>query len=214
MSLATRIAVMDEGTNVGASTPIDGSGADIGGALGKKILNDTRAFMRSIAADRDRNPEQAERFVSEALSLTADEALASGVIDIVVPSDEDLMDHLEGREIAFRGRPLTLRAAGTEPVRVAPRPKDVLLSYVARPQIAHLLMSAGTLAIFVELLSPGLIAPGVFGPQEPAEIDVLDGTARSRQFVALPRRTSPDAVARLAADLACADGQAPLMAAG
>lgn len=58
------------------------------------------------------------------------------------------------------------------------------------------------------------IAPGVFGPQEPAEIDVLDGTARSRQFVALPRRTSPDAVAKLAADLACADGQAPLMAAG
>lgn len=57
------------------------------------------------------------------------------------------------------------------------------------------------------------IAPGVFGPQEPAEIDVLDGDARSRQFVALPRHTSPDAVARLAADLACGNGCAPLMAA-
>jgi 3-oxoacyl-[acyl-carrier protein] reductase len=58
------------------------------------------------------------------------------------------------------------------------------------------------------------IAPGALGPQEPAEIDVLDGAARSRQFVALPRRTTPDAVARLAADLASEDGRAPLMAAG
>jgi 3-oxoacyl-[acyl-carrier protein] reductase len=57
------------------------------------------------------------------------------------------------------------------------------------------------------------IAPGVFGPPEPAEIDVLDGDARSRQFVALPRRASPDAVAKLAADLACENGSAPLMAA-
>jgi 3-oxoacyl-[acyl-carrier protein] reductase len=57
------------------------------------------------------------------------------------------------------------------------------------------------------------IAPGALGPQEPAEIDVLDGEARSRQFVALPRRTSPDAVAKLAADLACDNGCTPLMAA-
>jgi 3-oxoacyl-[acyl-carrier protein] reductase len=58
------------------------------------------------------------------------------------------------------------------------------------------------------------IAPGALGPQEPAEIDVLDGAARSRQFVALPRRATPDAVARLAADLASETRHAPLMAAG
>jgi len=57
------------------------------------------------------------------------------------------------------------------------------------------------------------IAPGALGPAEPADIDVHDDAARSRQFVALPRRSSPDAVARLAADLACESGHAPLMAA-
>lgn len=58
------------------------------------------------------------------------------------------------------------------------------------------------------------IAPGALGPAEPADIDVVDGASRSRQFVALPRRSSPDAVARLAADLACESGHAPVMAAG
>lgn len=58
------------------------------------------------------------------------------------------------------------------------------------------------------------IAPGALGPQEPAEIEVFDRAVRSRQFVALPRRTTPDDVAKLAADLACESGRAPLMAAG
>ena len=58
------------------------------------------------------------------------------------------------------------------------------------------------------------IAPGALGPQEPADIDVLDTDARSRQFVVLPRRTTPDEVAKLAADLASENGRAPLMAAG
>ncbi len=58
------------------------------------------------------------------------------------------------------------------------------------------------------------IAPGALGPQEPADINVLDDAARSRQFVALPRHTTPDAVAKQAADLASENGRAPLMAAG
>jgi 3-oxoacyl-[acyl-carrier protein] reductase len=58
------------------------------------------------------------------------------------------------------------------------------------------------------------IAPGALGPVEQAEIDVLEGAARSRQFVALPRRASPDSVARLAADLAVDSRRAPLMATG
>lgn len=62
------------------------------------------------------------------------------------------------------------------------------------------------------------IAPGAMGPHEPArdhaEIDVLDGAARSRQFVALPGRSPPDVVAKLVADLSVERGLAPLMAAG
>ena len=74
--MASHVAVMDEGTNVGAASPISGSGEDIGGTLGKKIMSDTRAFMRSIAEARGRNAAEAERFVSEARSLTAAEAFA------------------------------------------------------------------------------------------------------------------------------------------
>jgi 3-oxoacyl-[acyl-carrier protein] reductase len=55
------------------------------------------------------------------------------------------------------------------------------------------------------------IAPGGI---EPAEIEVLDHTARNRQFISLPRRTRPDAVAKLAADLAFEDRAAPVMAFG
>lgn len=161
--LSTHIATMNTGTNVGAASPVSGGGGDIEGTMGKKVMNDTRAFMRSIANSRGRNAELAERFVSDAESVTASEAEAGNIIDLMIPSFSQLLDAADGREIQFRGQSLTLDLDNREIRQIEPRLVDRLLQIVAHPQIAHMLISLGFLAIYIEILSPGLAFPGVFG---------------------------------------------------
>jgi membrane-bound serine protease (ClpP class) len=161
--LATHVASMNAGTNVGASTPVTGEGADIPGAMGSKVLNDTSAFMRSIAQARGRDVQTAERFVTEAASLSAGEALEARVIDVVVDDLADLLPALDGYSFIFRGEPAQLELAGAEVRAVKTRFVDFLLTHLANPQIAYLLIALGSLAIYIEILSPGLALPGVMG---------------------------------------------------
>lgn len=161
--LATHIAAMNTGTNVGASSPVAGDGAEIEGTMGKKVMNDSRAFMRSIANSRGRNADVAERFVSEAESVTATEALASNIIDVVVRDFSELLQAVDGREIQFQGEAVTLSLDQADLRQVEPRLIDRVLKYIAHPQIAHMLISLGVLAIYIEILSPGLAFPGVLG---------------------------------------------------
>ncbi|MCW8195703.1 nodulation protein NfeD [Proteobacteria bacterium 005FR1] len=161
--MSTHLATMNSGTNVGAASPVAGGGGDIEGTLGKKVMSDSRAFMRSIAGSRGRNVELADALVAEAVSVTAAEAAQAGLVELVVPSLSSLPELAHGSEIQFRGQTITLDLQGRELVSVEPRLVDRLLQIIAHPQIAHLLISLGFLAIFVEILSPGLAFPGVFG---------------------------------------------------
>lgn len=161
--LSTHVAVMNTGTNLGAASPIAGDGGDIPGTLGKKIMNDSRTFMRSIANEHGRNAEVAERFVSEAHSLTAEEALAQNVVDLTVEDISQLLAAVDGREIRFHAQPLTLSLAGQDMQPITPGLMDRLLQYIAHPQIAHMLLSLGMLGIYIEIITPGLALPGVLG---------------------------------------------------
>ena len=161
--LSTHVAVMNQGTNLGASSPVDQDGGDIKGTMGKKIMNDSKAFMRSIADKHQRNAEIAEKFVSEAASLTAKEAFESNVIDLLVENYTEVLSAVEGREIILQGEKRILNFAGVEIKPVKSRLLDRLLVHIAQPQIAHLLISLGTLAIYIEIISPGLAFPGVLG---------------------------------------------------
>ncbi|HEX7027861.1 MAG TPA: nodulation protein NfeD [Gammaproteobacteria bacterium] len=161
--LATHVAVMNTGTNLGASSPVTGDGGEIEGTMGKKVMNDSKAFMRSIAAWHGRNAEVAEGFVSEAHSLTAQEAKEQNVIDLVIEDTDQLLAAVNGREINFHGERVTLDIQENQTRLVKPRLVDRLLLHIAHPQIAHMLISLGMLGIYVEILSPGLAFPGIFG---------------------------------------------------
>lgn len=161
--LSTHVAVMNDGTTVGASSPVASDGQDIDSTMARKVMNDTRALMRSIAQSRGRDLDTAERFVTEAESLTAEEALASQVIDLVVPNAGALFSALTDYEFSFNGQSMTLSLEDHELHQVAPRLIDRLMNVIAHPQIAHLLISLGMLALYIELLNPGLLVPGVVG---------------------------------------------------
>jgi membrane-bound serine protease (ClpP class) len=129
-----------------------------------KVTNDAAAMVRSLAEQRGRNPEIAEQTVIESISLTAEEALEEGLIDLIATDINDLLEKLEGYEVtSFRGDVRTLDIAEFEMVDIEPSFPERLFSVLANPNIAYLLMALGALGLYVEITHPGGILPGVVG---------------------------------------------------
>ena len=63
----------------------------------------------------------------------------------------------------FDGSVTTLHTAGAEIVEYRRTLRQKIISAIADPNIALVLLVIGALGIYVEFTSPGLIAPGVFG---------------------------------------------------
>ena len=158
------IAAMAPGTNTGASHPVSGSGADLDTVMNQKVENDTAALMRTIASHRGRNVDAAEKTVRASVSYTDKEALDQHLIDVVAPDPAALVRALDGREITrFDGRKQTLHLANEAIEIFEPAIRQRLLSAIADPNIALLLLVLGALGIYAEFSSPGLVLPGVLG---------------------------------------------------
>ena len=167
ITAAANFAAMAPGTNIGAASPISGSGQDIPDTLESKIFQDTAAFMRSIAERRGRNVEALEATVLEAVSYSAEEAVETEVVDLIAKDLNDLLEQLDGRTTTVPteagSETVTMHTRGLETRNIGMGIFDTILSFIADPNIAFLLLSLGGFAIVIELLSFGLIVPGVFG---------------------------------------------------
>jgi membrane-bound serine protease (ClpP class) len=128
-----------------------------------KIVNDAVAYIRSLAQLRGRNVEWAERAVREAASLSAHEALEENVIDLVAADLDELLEKLDGRQIAIAGRELTLDTGEYTIVRIEPDWRTELLSIITNPNVAYILMIIGIYGIILEFYNPGMMLPGVIG---------------------------------------------------
>jgi membrane-bound serine protease (ClpP class) len=163
ITLAAHIAAMAPGTNIGAAHPVQ-LGEKIDDKMEAKILNDTVAYIRTIAKQRGRNEQWAEKAVRESVSVKEDEALKLGVIDLVSPSLEDLLKRIDGRRIEISpGHVMTLKVKGAETRDVKMSFRDQLLSIISNPNIAYILLMLGIYGLFFELANPGVILPGVIG---------------------------------------------------
>ena len=96
ITAAADIAAMAPGTNIGAAHPVTGGGAELPSSMSEKILNDTLAFARSIAAQRGRNAEWMEDAVRKSVSATAEEAFKLNVIDLEADNLPALINKLDG----------------------------------------------------------------------------------------------------------------------
>lgn len=162
--LSADIAAMAPGTNTGAAHPVSGQGQDMGEHMEAKATNDASAMVRSLAEGRGRNPEKAVEAVVESSSFTATEALDLDLVDLVASSFDDLIESLDGTEVKrFDGRVVTLDLSNPAVVDLEASPAERLLSVLANPNIAYLLMALGMLGIYVEVTHPGSIFPGVVG---------------------------------------------------
>lgn len=187
---AAHIAAMAPATTIGAATPVAiglpgverkpaGSGetpdkkrepksaepapmapAD---AMTAKQVHDASAFIRGLAQQRGRNAEWAERAVRQAVSLTASEALREKVIDVVATDVSDLLAQADGRTVRTPSGEIKLATRGLAVQTLSPDWRQKLLSVIANPSFALILMMIGIYGLMFEFSSPGFGVAGVAG---------------------------------------------------
>jgi membrane-bound serine protease (ClpP class) len=179
---ASHVAAMAPGTNLGAATPValggipgqgdaekDDQKPDIQSqpepqdASKRKLINDAAAYIRGLATMRGRNAEWAEQAVREAASLSADEALQLGVIDLMAPTTEALLEALHGRLVRLPAGDRNLDTDGLKLLIHAPDWRSELLAIISNPNVAYILMLVGIYGLIYEFANPGSILPGTAG---------------------------------------------------
>ena len=162
ITMAAHVAAMAPATNIGAAHPVA-----IGGGVDKesmkKIENDAAAFARTIAVERGRNAEWAEKAVRLSVSITEREAVKLKVVDLVADSLPDLLDKIDGRSVKTARGTVTLQTRGATVKAIEVGFRDRVLNVITDPNIAYILMMLGMLGLFFELSNPGVILPGVIG---------------------------------------------------
>jgi len=186
---ASHIAAMAPATNLGAATPVqigtpgmpsptqqpdtegdkaedknaEQTAQDSASAMERKQLNDAIAYIRGLAELHGRNVEWAEQAVRSAASLTAKDALANQVIDIMAESVETLLQQLNGRTIMLRGQQVTLQLEQPTLESIEPDWRNQFLATITDPNIAYILMLIGIYGLILEFYNPGMGLPGIAG---------------------------------------------------
>ena len=161
ISEASDLLAMAPQTNIGSSTPIDVSGANIQSDLRRKVINDAAASLSELAKAHDRNAAWAQVAVRRASNLGATEALDKNVIDVMAPTLPALLDKVDGTKTVPKG--IVLHTKDAEITNVDMSLWQKVLDTLIDPNLIVLFMSIGTLGLIVELWNPGLIFPGTVG---------------------------------------------------
>ncbi len=164
ITLAGHAAAMAPNTSIGAASPVDANGQNIDETLRAKLENILVADIKNLANRRgDKAIEWAQEAITEAKAATADEALELGVVDFVAKDLDDLLEQLDGFEVEVNGVEKTLSTADASVSFVESTVLEDLLSVIASPTIALLLISIGGLAIVYEIINPGGYISGIIG---------------------------------------------------
>ena len=163
ITMAAHVAAMAPATNIGAAHPVSVGGGNADKESMRKIANDAAAFIRTVARERGRNAEWAEKAVRESVSITEREAVRLKVVDLIADSLPDLLDKIDGRTVKTTKGSVTLATRGAEVLPFEIGFRDRFLNVITDPNVAYVLMMLGMLGLFFELANPGVILPGVIG---------------------------------------------------
>ena len=163
ITMAAHVAAMAPATNIGAAHPVAVGGGGPDKEMMKKIENDAAAFARTIATERGRNAEWAEKAVRSSVSVTEREAVKLKIVDLVADNLTDLLAKVDGRTVKTAKGTVTLQTKEAPVKKIEVKFRDRFLALISDPNIAYILMMVGMLGIFFELSNPGVILPGVLG---------------------------------------------------
>jgi membrane-bound serine protease (ClpP class) len=168
--LSSHLAAMAPATNIGSATPITiGNGQNQENknqneeALRKKILNHAIAKIKSIAEYYGRNVDFAIKTITEAANIPSTEAYKIKLIDEIAITEQELLNKIDGKIVKTIEGEKTLKTKDVEIIELKDDLRNKILSIIANPNIAYLLIMIGMAGIFIEIQYPGLIFPGVIG---------------------------------------------------
>ncbi len=162
MTLASHVAAMAPGTNIGAAHPVS-LGEKMDKTMTEKATNDAAAYIKSLAEKTGRNVQWAEDAVRKSISATENEALENHVIDFVSRDVTTLLKDMDGKKVTTAAGERTLKTADASVVVQDMGFRYRLLYFISDPSVAYLLMLLGFYGLFFELTNPGTIFPGVAG---------------------------------------------------
>ena len=131
--------------------------------MSEKIVNDTVAWITTIAKTRGRNEEWAKKAVTDSFSVTETDAVKNGIVDLIAADLPDLLAKLDGRRVELAGNPVELSTKSVEIVRIPMSSVQRFLAVITNPNVAYLLMLLGTLGLIFEFTHPGIGFPGIAG---------------------------------------------------
>jgi len=162
ITLASNIAVMSPGTNIGAAHPVTMQGQQ-DSVMMEKATNDAAAFIRTISEKRKRNVQWAEDAVLKSLSITESEALEKKVIDFIAKDVDELLNKINGMEVETSTGNKIINTSDVELINLDMTIAQKILSILSDPNFAYILLMLGIYGLFFELYNPGAVFPGVIG---------------------------------------------------
>ena len=164
LALAAPVAAMGPNTRIGAASPVDINGGDLGSTLKAKIEQDLEALMRSIQTGYHRNVTDAQAMIASAAAYTDAEAKSDGIVDLQASSLPDLMNQLTNYNGVYsNGDSFTLNLAGLPTQTLQPSVANTIETYLFDPNTLFLIFVVAAICIYLEMAHPGAIVPGVVG---------------------------------------------------
>jgi membrane-bound serine protease (ClpP class) len=158
------VVAMAPGTNIGSAHPIDASGANIGGELETKVVNDAVARIRDLASSHGRNPDWCEQAVRQSVNVNATQAVGLHVADLQASDLPALLAAVDGRALVrpHGGRTAFHTAGAAIQADAMPLPLR-FLQLIMDPNVVYVLLLLAIFGLLTEVLVPGAILPGVIG---------------------------------------------------
>ncbi len=165
---------MNDGTNIGAATPITSTGENIGknnkdnktpdsSDLRAKAINDLVSLTKSLCEAKERNANAFALMISQAKSFTSKEAMEQNVINQITNTTGEITQYLNKKKFTHKSTDYELIINSPEFIELNQSILDQILNVLSHPQLAYILFLLGAALIYFELQAPGGFVAGALG---------------------------------------------------
>jgi membrane-bound serine protease (ClpP class) len=160
--MSTPLAAMADHTVIGSCQPVETTIQGTQFITDSKIINALVAWIQERASMYGRNQTLAKEFITMNRNVNATTAKNEGVIEVVAPTIDQLLNAIDGRNITTGSGTVKLHTANAEQVTYSPSITIELYTIISNPILSSLLLILGIFALLIGIATPGYGAE-VFG---------------------------------------------------
>ncbi|MBO9324002.1 MAG: nodulation protein NfeD [Roseiflexus sp.] len=156
---AAHVSALAPDTSFGSPFPLAQVDETLSQQTRDLLLDNVSAQMKKWNETRGRNADWIDRAVREGVILNNQQAISLDppAVDLVAADQRELLTLLEGRTVTLDdGRTVRISALGRTPTLIEPTLFESLRLALADPTVAFALLVLGSMAIYLELNTPGV----------------------------------------------------------